>query len=104
MAPTIPAGALEAAAPAIPAVGIAESVAVESGMIEIVQAMEIAGYELIVGELIVHELIVSESVVGELIMPKLVVRELAARIRPVGAVELRMSGEGVVRGGDALTG
>ena len=104
MAPTISASAPKAAPPAIPVMGIAEGVAVESGVIEIVQAAEVAGYELIVRQLIVHELIVSETIMGERIVPELVVRELAARVHLIGAAKLRMSGGRVVGSGDALAG
>ena len=54
----------EAPAPAVPVLGVAESVAVKSGVIEIVEAVEIAGYELIVRHLIVHKLIVREPILG----------------------------------------
>jgi hypothetical protein len=52
----------------------------------------------------VHELIVSETIMGERIVPELVVHELAARVELIGAAKLRMSGERVVGGGDALAG
>ena len=44
----------------VPVAIIAECVAIKSGFIEIVQAMEILRRELVVSELIVSELIVSE--------------------------------------------
>ena len=71
--PIIPAGAPEAAAPAIPAAGVAERIAVKAGVTEIVQAVEILRGELIVCE-------------------------LRARDCRVAATELRMGGECVVRG------
>src|SRR5262249_23927774 len=63
-APLIPSSAVEAATPPVPPGAIAEGVAVESVVIEVMQTVEIVRGELIVRDLSARDLIVSEAVMG----------------------------------------
>ena len=94
MAPPIPAGAPEAAAPAISAVRVAESITVEAGVIEIVQAVEVVGHKLVVRRLIVDELVVDG----------LIVDQLSARIQLIGGAGLGMRSDGAVSSRNACAG